>query len=185
MTAEQMDCIAHYSEYFPVNSRFRLAALHQLLKQGDLELSANFDPSQPITRGEFYRLLARQLRGKDPSLSAAKSLEVLSKAGAGKFIASGDINVDEALQSPISSNEAFNLLAKLMDKNGNFGNFEQAIPVGKIASAKRPGKKLRADRWFVQPAFAAENRLNTPKGAKPMNYLDAAQLVLEASSGLK
>jgi hypothetical protein len=184
MTAEQMECISHYSDYFPVNSRFRLAALHQLIKQGDLDAPANLDPSQPITRGEFYRLLARQLGGKDPALTSAQSLAILAKAGAGKFVASGDANLDDALQSPISSNEAFNLLAKLMDKNGSFGNIEQAIPIGKIASAKRPAKKLRADRWFVQPAFAAENR-NTPKGTKAMNYLDAAQLVLEASSGLK
>jgi hypothetical protein len=57
--------------------------------------------------------------------------------------------------------------------------------VGKIA-AKHSTKKLRADRWFVQPAFAAgEARVPNSKGGKPMNYLDAAQLVLEASSGMK
>ena len=186
MTAEQMECMSHYSEYFPVNARFRLAAYHQLTKQGGITAPASLDPSTPISRGEFYQLLVRQMNPKAGSdLTAAKAAEALTKAGAGKFIASaGSVeNVDEAYNSPISSNEAFNLLAKLMDKgNSNFGTPGQPIPVGKIAKSK----KLRADRWFVQPAFAAgEARTASAKGSKPMNYLDAAQLVLEASSGIK
>jgi hypothetical protein len=188
MTAEQMDCASHYSEFFPVNSRFRLAAFHQLLKQGGMQAPANLDPAASITRGEFYQLLARQIDAKAPSaMTAAQAGEILTRAGAGKFIASpGSVSsLEDAYSSPISSNEAFNLLAKLMDKNASFASIGQPIPVGKIAS-KHTNKKLRADRWFVQPAFAAgEARVDNAKGAKPMNYLDAAQLVLEASSGMK
>ncbi|HEY9760336.1 MAG TPA: hypothetical protein V6C97_34580 [Oculatellaceae cyanobacterium] len=192
MTPEQMECVSHYSEYFPVNSRFRLAAYHELVKKGSLATPANLDPSTPITRGEFYQLLVKQMYPASAEVTSAGALELLSKAGAGKFIAGGNSeNVEDACNSPISSSEAFNLLAKLMDRNGSFGNVGQSIPIGKIA--KRPGqaKKLRADRWFLQPAFAAgeAQRSNagagSAKGAKPMNYLDAAQLVLEASSGIK
>jgi hypothetical protein len=134
-------------------------------------------------------MLARQVDPKaSAALSSAQAGEILTRAGAGKFIAApGSVDIEDAYNSPISSNEAFNVLAKLMDKNASFGSLGQPIPVGKIAS-KHATKKPRADRWFVQPAFAAgEARVSVPnaKGGKPMNYLDAAQLVLEASSGMK
>jgi hypothetical protein len=188
MTTEQMDCLAQYSSYFPVNARFRLAAFHQLVQRQSLPiLGKSIDPSAPISRSEFYQLLAGQLYPDESSgLTLSKSLDLLSRAGAGKFLASGTSSNPEELEaicdSPICASEAFNLLAKLVGSNGKISPVGQATPVHSMAQTR--AHKVRPDRWFVQPAYASEVKGNIPTG-KPMNYLDAAQMVFEITNGLK
>jgi hypothetical protein len=61
MTEEQLGCLSKYSDYFPVNSRFRLAAFGELCRRGELNLPEQADPSDAIQRGDFYRLIVRQI----------------------------------------------------------------------------------------------------------------------------
>ena len=57
MTVDQMDCLSHYSEFFPVNSRFRLAAFQRAAlkdySSNVVETPANVDPSQTDESGRF------------------------------------------------------------------------------------------------------------------------------------
>jgi len=61
MTPEQFECLSKYSDYFPVNSRFRLAAFSEMCRRGELLLPEQADPSDAIARGDFYRLIVRQI----------------------------------------------------------------------------------------------------------------------------
>jgi hypothetical protein len=184
MTAEQMDCASQYSNYFPVNSRFRLAAFKQLRKQGSLKGPENNDPSSAISRGEFYSLLVHQLYpnkfGQD--LTGAQAMPILSKAGAGNYIAQSNEggDLEAVLRSPITSSEALQVVAKLIDKNG-----ELAAPGEIKVATAAPGvkKRNRSGAWLVQPAYAAEGK--TAQSTRAVNYLDAAQIVLQASSALR
>jgi hypothetical protein len=184
MTAEQMDCISQYSGFFPVNARFRLAAFRELLKQGTLSGPNNNNPATPIARGEFYKMIVRQLYPNKygSELSPQEALALLTKAGAVGFaVAPEPAFVDELLYGPMAAKEAFSIVARLIDKNG-----ELAVP--KQVRAGKPAAPLAKKRggWFVQPAFAAEEKGIQPlNGAKPIDYMDAAQIVLQASSGLR
>ena len=62
VTGEQYDCLARYTDYFPVNARFSLGAFRELRKQGDFV--AVKDPSSQVRRSEFYGLIAERLTGK-------------------------------------------------------------------------------------------------------------------------
>jgi hypothetical protein len=61
MTEEQLGCLSKYSDYFPVNSRFRLAAFREMCRRGEMILPEKTDPSDAIQRGDFYRLIVRQI----------------------------------------------------------------------------------------------------------------------------
>lgn len=73
---------------------------------------------------------------------------------------------DPAMFTPIYADEALGLLAQMID-------IQQ---VGK--------KKKRADRWFAPPAAAEPEPRKAPTG-KPLNFLDASQMVLQASSAIR
>jgi hypothetical protein len=174
VTDEQLDTIARYSEYFPVNSRFRLAALHEALASGSLDAPQGMDPVASISRGDFYKLvvkqlgLARQFHIDRGSITADKAAELLSSAGAlnmAKVHVSKDMSMDEALRMPIDAKEALNVVAAVITIRAN--------PGAKIAHHKG---------WFGQPAYAAEPAVGTPD--KPVTYLDAAQIVVQASAGV-
>jgi hypothetical protein len=75
----------------------------------------------------------------------------------------------EAMESraPIYSSEAFATLAQIVET-------QQSLH----------GKKRRADRWFAAPAMAEAQQPKTHDD-KPLNYLDASQIVIEAGSAIR
>jgi hypothetical protein len=143
-TDEQLAILSRYQDYFQANSRFRLAAFRELLRSGAISSPPGNDPTEPISRADFCRLLAKHCR------VPVSSVEV---AGA----------------APIYPDEAITFLAQVVDVHQS--------------NAKQHGKK-RPDRWFAPPALAdAPQRREVSD--KPLNYLDAAQMVLEAGSTLR
>lgn len=173
-TEEQLNCIVAHLQYFPPNARFRLASYRELLNQGKLIPPPHNDPSKPISRGEFYQLLVAQTHGGlvDPGEAAANlhDMGVLSRT---KLHMLSYSSPEEALRQPVSSLEALDLVAAVVD-----------VKSRPLRPAKKSNKLLRPDRWFVQPAYA-EGSLKPVPETKPVTYLDAAQMVLEATVGLR
>jgi hypothetical protein len=180
VTAEQLDTIAQYSDFFPVNSRFRLAALHEALANGNLDLPVSTDPGATISRGEFYKFVTRQLGVSNhfhvdrTALTADKAAELLNGIGAlqmAKIHIPNGMSSEEALRAPVGSREALNLVASVV-------SIRATTPELKLAG----GGLRRGDHWFSQPAYAAEQP--DTLSAKPLTYLDAAQIVLQATPGV-
>jgi hypothetical protein len=179
VTAEQLDTIAQYSDFFPVNSRFRLAALHEALANGNLDRPANSDPGATISRGEFYKFVARQLGVSNrfhvdrSALTADKAAELLNGVGAlqmAKIHIPNGMSSEEALRASVGSREALNLVAAVVSIRAT--NPELTMAGGGLR---------RGDHWFSQPAYAAEQ---PDTSAKALTYLDAAQIVLQATPGV-
>lgn len=143
VTEDQLAALSRYPDYFEPNARFRLAAFREMLKSGAVEMPKGGDPAQPITRYDFLRMVAQHSRSP---------------------LAAPDAN-DVAMSEPIRSDDAVNILARIVDIQ----------PVGQ--------KKRRADRWFAPAASAAQTEQTG--GSKPLNYLDAAQMVLQATSAIR
>jgi hypothetical protein len=171
MTSEQMECIGHYSEYFPVNSRFRLAALREMIRNGTLESPANLDPATAMTRGDFYKLLVRHIYAGKPQAEAGLTAETAANFLDHNGILRAANSSPEALSGTMPPPEAFRVVASMVDFKSSGRKPQPA------AQFRRPG-----GHWFSQPAFA-EGTSNP--NVKPLNYLDAAQIVLQASSGLR
>lgn len=177
MTDNQLECMTHYSEYFPVNSRFRLAALREILRSGTIESPPNLDPAAIMSRGDFYKLLVRHMYAGKPQSEAGMTAET-----AAAFLDNNGImraaNVNpsvESLMAPVSPQEAVRTVAALIDfkSSGRRPQQANALHLRKTNS-----------HWFSQPAFAAE-ALRPGGKSKALNYLDAAQIVLQASSALR
>lgn len=177
-TEEQLDCIAHYADYFPVNSRFRLAAFREVVANGSLDRPGNVDPASSISRGQFYKLVVRQLGvanqlNLDPrSIGEDHAFELLSNMGALKMARIAlppNTSMSQALTAPIGAKEAFNLVAAVLNIKAQPG---WSANIAKAPSHTRP------DRWLVQPAFAEPEADGTKK---PLTYLDAAQIVVSAA----
>src|SRR5579875_126810 len=175
-TAEQLAALGRYRDYFPSNSRFRLAAFRELSRAGVLSSPPEGDPAQPISRAEFYRLVARQLFMRNPAadLSVGQALDILSNAGVLPETAEGAAP-EQALAEPVDSTEALSLIASAVEFQSGAG-----AHVGRA----RPRARRRADRWLVQPARAEASQLQ-PEQPKQVDYLDAAQMVLQARAGLR
>jgi hypothetical protein len=141
-TAEQLAALNHYSEYFGPNARFRLAAFREMVKCGAVPCDAKVDPTQPISRADFCRMVAHRMHTAAP----------LTESGA---------------QAPVYPQEALTMLAHLVDSHHT-----------------DKGKGRRADRWFAAPAMA-EAPMAATQSDRPLNYLDASMMVLQASSALK
>jgi hypothetical protein len=168
MTSEQMECIGHYSEYFPVNSRFRLAALREMIRNGTLESPANLDPATPMTRGDFYKLLVRHIYAGKPQAEAGLTAETAANFLDHNGILRAANSSPDALSGTMPAPEAVRVVASMVDFKSS-------------GKKPQPAAQLRK-HWFSQPAFA-EGTSNV--NVKPLNYLDAAQVVLQASSGLR
>ncbi|HEY9711847.1 MAG TPA: hypothetical protein V6C72_00155 [Chroococcales cyanobacterium] len=183
VTAEQVATLSHYSDFFPVNSRFRLASMKELLKTGVLEQTAVADPAAPITRGDFYKLLVRQAYAGHAQASAGLTAE-----SAANFLAHNgvldmahcplpqDSSQEEALKANIDGTEAFAVVAALVETKTS--GRQTHLPPGRTA-------RNRGGHWFSQPAYAAESHRQSSAPGKPLDYLDAAQIVLQATSGLR
>jgi hypothetical protein len=179
-TGEQLACLGRYRDYFPSNSRFRLAAMRELCRTGSLAMPPKGDPSQPIARSEFYRLVARQLFRRNPSedLSTVQAMEILDNAGVLPELFAPDAALEQALAQPVDSLEAISLVARSIEFQSSNQAHKHQPNHPKIA------QKRRADRWLVQPASAEAAQPATAQ-VKLVNYLDASQLVLQARAGLR
>lgn len=189
MTAEQTKVLAGHSDYVPANSKVRLAAFREFVQKGAVPEPPKRDPSQIISRGDFYQLVVRQMspafiqlrahnahgHENNPAVAAAcreadgpRALQILANHG----ILVDSILAQQALYAPISNGEAASLLAKVVELS------EQKNPV---RGRKPPG---RLDRWFIPPAHA-ENHFLSESGVRPLNYFDASHMVLQAGFALR
>lgn len=197
ITQEQKLTVARHSDYLKPNSRFRMAAFREYMRQGHLNAPRAHDPSQPITRRDFYQLLVRQLYpaltpGKhDPrhmhnalptvaeckDASGEQALQILVSLGLVADM-SEISSIQGILDAPIYPNEAMSLIATVLEMD-------------KQKLAGRHGKGKRADRWLVPASFAEpgdgqsqNSPTGTPANARAVNYLDASHMILHASSAL-
>lgn len=161
MTADQMDCISHYNDYFPTNSHARLVALRELIKKGVIE--APSDPALLVERGDFFKMAVRQIFAGKPQaqsgMTGGTAAAFLERHG---IIASAD---SDTLRQPIDSQEAYKTVAALEELKASGGK-------ARAVAHKSNG------HWFSQPAYAAEN--SNSAANKPLNYLDAAKLVVSS-----
>ena len=195
ITQEQKLAVARHTDYLKPNSRFRMAAFREYVRQGNLRSPRSDDPSQPITRRDFYQLLVRQLypamtpskhdkqhlHNALPTVAECKeakgeeALQILVSLGLVADM-SEISSIQGILDSPIYPNEAVSLIASVLELDKH-----------KVGHGK--GKRL--DRWLVPAAVAdgAEGQAapalaGTPANACAVNYLDAAHMILHASSAL-
>lgn len=204
-TDEQMQCMSRYFDHFPVNSRFRLAAYRQLIASGVLE--NNVDPATPISRGAFYALLLRQmdrhkliaqrqpgttkLQQLPPDITPMGAYRILSriKLVPGRQVQdTSDDALSEHLEHQIWPREGFELVARLVEAKGKLKSLPPNILGHQALSLKTVVPNTRREgevvSWFGQPAFA-EGRKSGGDADRPMSFLDASQLALEAVSGMK
>lgn len=203
-TDEQLVCLSKYFEYFPVNSRYRLFALRELTGAGVIEPLAMADPAASISRGDFYVLILRQLdrhnvlAKRSPGELTSLPLDV-TKVGAYKLFArvkavdskglelASEEALSEYLRRPMWPREGLELIAKLVEVQGNLKRLTPST-IDHYARAYR-GVAVRKDNevngWLGQPAFAEPSAPANAPGSRPLSYLDAAQIALDAVSGLK
>lgn len=184
-TAEQMVALSRYADHFPTNARFRLAAFKALTESGALPQPPEHNPSRALARGEFYRLVVRQLLPRSVwrlseesppgDISSADALKTLIENGlVGELPAWAQPAA--ALGGEISSRDALSLIAGTIELNAHLSGGSRA--------RSREAAKRRLDRWFAVPAMAQPEPA-VEKTSRPVNYLDAAQMVLEARAGLR
>jgi hypothetical protein len=190
MTDEQMEAIARHPDYIKSNARFRMAAFRQYVRDGHLDSPPGLDPSQAVSRREFYKLVVHLLHpafvaGKnDPksrnanmptaieckNASGPESFQILINTGLVAGIPEAS-SIDGMLDSAIYPEEAVSLIASILE-----------MDMAHKAAAHRTNHRL--DRWFV-PSAQAEMKQKPGSTAQSVNYLDAAQMVLQASSALR
>jgi hypothetical protein len=187
ITEEQLSSIAQYPDYFVVNSRFRLAAYRNLVKRGSLVLSEQTDPADSIRRGEFFCLLLRQLYPAAAGLPSeaadfgqTEAMNDLIRVGALKNPPTD--GADSFLAQSITTKEALDLVAGTLEAKERLK--QHSPSKGNSARQNRILSNIshKAERLFVQPAFAEGGAGSAPQ---PLSYLDAAQIVVQASAGLK
>lgn len=211
-TEEQLDCMSRYFEYFPVNSRFRLAALRELMSTG--VISDSVDPSANISRGAFYAMLLRQmdrhqligLKGSpadsqsdasaeaksSPDITSFGAYQILTHVNAlpGRRIQeTTDEEIGAHLERPVWPREGFEVVARLVEAKPKLKSLPPHVldhhAISLRSSVKTAGREREVVNWFVQPAYAEAPLAQAAESGRPMTYLDASQLVLEAVSGLK
>ncbi len=194
VTGQQLGALSRYPEFFPSNGRFRLAAFKELTKNGKLLFPSGEDPSNSISRGNFYQLLVQQFySGKNlnnPILSNGRenngditnkaenqALAVLASVGISSALPAAETDTKQFMNSAITSKEAFDIVAKIIESRSQ-AKSNRLLGQSK-ALVMRTSKQ--AKQLFAQPAYAAE----TVDQISPLSYLDAAQIVLLASAGAK
>jgi hypothetical protein len=190
ITQEQKIAVAHHTDYLKPNSRFRLAAFREYVRQGKLNAPASFDPSKAITRRDYYQLIVRQMY---PAFTHSKSDKSRSNSNLPTQAECKEASGEQALQiliglglvadmsemssiqgildSPIYPDESVSLIASLLEMD-------------KAKLGNRQNKSRRFDRWLV-PSAEAENKERQGGNNRPVNYVDAAHMVLQASSALR
>lgn len=171
VTDEQYKCLTKYSDYFPVNARFSLAAFRELRAKGLFPHVK--DPSSSIPRQEFYKLVTERLVGGG-NLSHAQVRSFVQKFK----LANHDYSPS---QSGVSHREAYDMIARAVELktralsiggNQDLSHLEKLIKVS----------QNRADKWFVQPVQA---RSASKRSRDHLNYLEASRLILSSSALLK
>lgn len=179
MTDEQFQALTSYHDYFPVNSRYRLAAFHELIKSGAMT-NVSIDPSKSIPRGEFYRLVANRLTGRT-DLQDTQAIHILLSHGVVP-----DEHRDALVNTPLylgeamEHREAYAIVANAVEAKNH------ANKMGIKLNGHHPFKltKARSKRgdWFALPA-QAQSRSSGNK--QMLNYIDAAHIVLSADHDLR
>lgn len=193
VTEEQLLCLGQYSSFLESNARFRLAAYRQLVKNGHMSEPYRNDPSVAITTGEFYKLVVRHMHkafsrpesphklhpaviAKLPPASACKNVSPAEAHSILKSLGLIPVKAVEAgedeLSARLTPKDALSLLAGILE-------FDAHKQSGKLNT-----KNGRLDAWFVQPAAAETARIEAGGKSKPINYLDAAQMVVEAGAAV-
>ncbi len=194
-----------YFEFFPVNSRYRLFALRELTSAGVIEPLAMGDPAASISRGDFHVLILRQLdrhnvlAKRSPLERTSLPLDV-TKVGAYKLLArvkavdgkglelASEDALSEHLRRPMWPREALELVARLVDVQSSLKRLPPTV-IEHYARAYRGTATRQKDGevngWLGQPAFAERSQPQNAPGSRPLSYLDAAQISLDAVSGLK
>ena len=172
-TDEQFQCLSQYHEYFPVNSRYRLAAFRELIKSGAMPRPV-LDPAKAMPRGEFYHILAHKLTGRN-DLQEAQAVRLLMDYGLvpeqhKQAFAAKPLYVGENMEH----REAYALIANMIEAKS------RAQKAGLKFNGQKPVNLLRAHHrgdWFSLPAQAE------PSSAQPkqiLTYMDAAHIILSA-----
>ena len=190
MTDEQMEAIARHPDYIKSNARFRMAAFRQYVRDGHLDSPPGLDPSKAVSRREFYKLVVHLLHpafvaGKNDSksrnanmptaiecknASGPEAFQILINAGLVAGIPEAS-SIDGLLDASIYPEEAVSLIASILE-----------MDMAHKAAAQRTNHRF--DRWFV-PSAQAEMKQKPGSTSQSVNYLDAAQMVLQASSALR
>lgn len=182
-TPDQLASLGRYRDYFPNNSRFRLAAYRALTSSGLLDSPPKGDPSQPIARSEFYRLVARQLFKRNPNedLSIAQALEILGNAGVlPPKMSSRSGPIEELLAQPVDALEAISVIAGSVE-------FQSSSPAGVTPRYQQPASAAnhRPDRWLVQPANAESSGTSREPESPTVSQMDVAEMLLQARAGMR
>jgi hypothetical protein len=187
LSQDQKDVLARHPDYLKANARFRLASFREYVRQGHLNAPPDFDPSKPVSRRDFYQLVVRQMypaftlarpEGKAAHAASlptvAECREANGEASLQILIGLGVVadmselsSIQGILDSPIYPDEAVSLIASLLELD-----------------RQKVGAGHRLDRWLV-PAAEAETREKGNSNARPVSYIDAAHMVLQASSALR
>lgn len=191
-TPEQMQAMSRYHDFLKPNSRFRLAAFHEMLRTNAIDAPPDRDPCRAMPRGAFYQLIVRHLGHALPRHHGVRSLaqavgspssagytpvayrqagpeEALNVLTAAQVVAlpqNHDINA--VLSAPISAGEALAILARVVEAS--------------TSPRERAAKTHK--HWTSQPVHAAVVPSETGS-ALPLNYLDASQMVLQAGSAVR
>ena len=189
MTTEQMTAISRHPEFIHKNARFRLAAFREFVGRGHLNTPAQNDPSRPVSRRDFYQLVVREMyptitqkkgevrlaglptAAECKAATGEEALQILVSLGLVADM-SDMTSIQGILESPIYPGEAVSLIAKMLETDRH------------KAPSRIAKSQVRLDRWLVPAASADEESQKTANG-KALNYLDAAHMVLQASSALR
>lgn len=172
VTEEQYDCLARYTDYFPVNARFSLAAFRELRKQGDFVQVV--DPSNRVSRQEFYGLVSKKLTGhKDMTDSQVRDFAHRFRLQPGY--------AQPGLVGSIDQREALDVVARAVELKG------RAKKKGVEVDLAHPEKlaikpRGRADRWLVPEARA---KPVNQKQSTALNYLEASRIILSCDAALQ
>lgn len=185
VTDEQLATLKMHRAFLAPNARFRMAAFRELVSSGFLDSPPARDPSRPVSRGDFYKLVVTQMY---PALVAAKHSRsnwpgAVDCRHAGAVEAYGilvglahvaDLGdnepIENVLSAPISSAEARSLVAHVLEHDRR--------------KSQKFGRHHRLDAWLAAPA-GAESGKPVTAGVESLNYLDAAQIVIQGASALR
>jgi hypothetical protein len=169
MTPAQMEMISHYADYFPNNSRFRIAAYKELRRTGAICEPPKLDPAQAICRGDLYKLVVKQLFPNiTGELTPVEAFQSLMRAGLMPGVVDLE-TLETTLAEPATTREAYALVADIVEMS---------------AQPRHPAaKKRHTGGWLFQSARAETHPVKTAS-ADTLNYVDAAQMVLQARAGL-
>ncbi len=187
-TEEQFGAMARYSDLMPANGRRRLEVLRTMLSHGVVANPPTFDPSRPLSRGEFMKVVAHGLK-----VNVNDNLEAFNyfkRLGVVDVVAAEfpEMAADDDLISPITveAGQKFVVTAKkAVASHAHAAKAGKKAPVARGSSSAgylAVNRPTRVDRLFAAPVFAAGERQSDKLEVKAsgklhhINYLDAAHI---------